>query len=365
MFLELKIPSAVLEEVIHYFNHPPAAKALKKYTSEQIRQLDNQSILVFPFIQNEQLNLTEVVIGLNYSPSNARELINFCNTVIKMEEKKVSSHFELYNTTDIELNVTRIVRKHHQLKGKKEKPVAILDLARKSRLGVLSTRIALSYYEQHRLNVPYSSELTEARVTELDGEIRHYFPDLLKVSSLSLEHILTHPNWKLPIADPPELTVENVTKLTDDFVRQYKPQTKDPVVGLFQLAGDAMKNIVDTFVTPTIEKAMGDVVANPTLTHAQELLSVLQPIRDQEIELAPTYHVGFQTIEYVPAEQVVILKEKDRFFCSLCQGFFPKKEAHYECSACKRAVCTNCHQESQQAGMTKCPMCRGSLKEIR
>ena len=77
MFLELKIPSNHLEEVIHYFNHPPKAKSLKKYTQEELRQLDAQSVLLTPFVKEEQINLTEVVINLNYNLSNARELVDF------------------------------------------------------------------------------------------------------------------------------------------------------------------------------------------------------------------------------------------------------------------------------------------------
>lgn len=364
MFLKLKIPSAALEEVIHYFNHPPQPIPLKKYDQEQLRQLDAQSILIFPFIQTGQLNLTEIVIGLNYSTSNARELVNFCNSVIKIPENKVMGNVNLYNTQDTELNVVRVVKTYQQLK-KASKPtelVSILDLARESRLGVLTTRVALSYYEHNRLNIPLSSDLSESRVKELDAEIRRYFSDLLKAPSLTLESILTHPNWKLPISDPPELTIENVTKITDKFIREYKPRAEDPVTGIFQLAGDTMKNIVNTFISPAIEKAMEDSIRNPTLKHAQELLSVLQPIRDQEVELAPTYNVGLQTIEYVPAEQVMILKEKDRFYCGLCQNFYPKKDSHYECSSCQRSVCLTCYKESLQAGLTKCPVCRGALK---
>ncbi len=361
MFLELKIPSVTLEEVIHYFNHPRAPQALKKYEPEQIKQLDTQSILIFPFIKKEQINLTEVVIGLNYATSNARELVNFCNSVIEMPEKKIPSFFDLFETNDIELNVVRVVKTHQSLKGKTGSSVSILELAKHSRLGVLSTRVALSYYDRNRLNIPYSSDLIESRVAELDNEIRQYFPNLLKDPSLSLESVITHPNWLLPITDPPELTVENVVKITDGFVKDYKPQTKDPIAGLFQLAGDAMKNLVDTFIKPSIDKAMGDTIPNPTLTHAQEVLSVLQPIRDQEVELAPTYNVGLQTIEYVPAEQVKILKKKDRFFCSLCQKFYPKIESRYECSSCHRSLCDNCYQ----VGMKKCPVCRGSLKIVK
>ncbi|MFX0210199.1 MAG: hypothetical protein ACFFDT_29730, partial [Candidatus Hodarchaeota archaeon] len=125
---------------------------------------------------------------------------------------------------------------------------------------------------------------------------------------------------------------------------------------------DAMKNIFETFISPAIEKVMGDSIDNPTLTHAQEVLSVLQSLRDQKAELAPTYNIGLQTIEYVPAEQVVILKEKDRFFCSLCQKFYSKKDSHYACSSCQRSVCITCYKESLQAGLTKCSVCKGTLK---
>lgn len=392
MFLELKIPSNVLEEVIHYFNHSSPAKPLKKYNPDQLKQLNTQSILIFPFIKNQQINLTEVVIGLNYSTSNARELVNFCNSIIEMEEKKISSHYNLFETEEIELNVVRVVKKHLQLKDqlntkeqstettpatqntqvKPTKPatqsdetVSILDLASQCRLGVLATRTALSYYEQNRLKIPYPADMSESKVKEMDTEIRQYFADLLKTPTLNLESVLTHPNWRLPVSDPPELTVENVTNVTDDFIQKYKSTATDPITGLFQLAGDAMKNIASTFLAPVIEKTMiGEAIPNPTLTHAQEILSVLLPIRDQEDELAPTYNIGLHTIEYVPAEQVVILKEKDRFFCGLCQKFYPKKDTHQECSSCHRSICQNCYQESKQAGMTKCPVCRGSLKTI-
>jgi len=55
MFLKLKIPSNVLEEVIHYFNHPPTAKPLKKYNPDQLKQLNTQSILIFPLSKTNKL----------------------------------------------------------------------------------------------------------------------------------------------------------------------------------------------------------------------------------------------------------------------------------------------------------------------
>lgn len=42
MFLELKIPSAVMEEVIHYFNHPPTPTPIKNYDEEQIINIDTK-----------------------------------------------------------------------------------------------------------------------------------------------------------------------------------------------------------------------------------------------------------------------------------------------------------------------------------
>ncbi|MFX0172959.1 MAG: hypothetical protein ACFE9L_13685 [Candidatus Hodarchaeota archaeon] len=113
MFLELKIPSAALEEVIHYFNNPPPPTPLKKYDQEQLTQLDMQSVLIFPFIQTGQLNLTEIVVGLNYSTSNARELVNFCNSVIEMPEKKVGEYINPARLQEIEINVIRVIRTHH------------------------------------------------------------------------------------------------------------------------------------------------------------------------------------------------------------------------------------------------------------
>ena len=360
MFMELKIPSASLEEVIHYFNHPPAPQALKKYEPEQIKLLDAQTILIYPFVTNEKINLTEVVIGLNYSTSNARELVNFCNTVIRMSENNMPQYFDLFETNDIELNVVRVIKKHRKLMEKNPDSIPILKLARKSHLGVLSTRIALIYYERNRLKIPQPSEISEARANELDEEIRNYFSDLLEVPSLSLESVLTHPNWKLPTVEPPELTVDNVTKIVNDITKQHKQRTKDPIVGVFHLAGDTVKKIVDTFIKPKIDQTIEKPITNPTLTHAQEILCVLQPIRDQEAELAPTYNVGLQTIEYVPAEQVKILKEKDRFFCSLCQEFYPKNDPHYDCISCQRSLCDNCYQ----VGMKTCPVCRGKLNLV-
>ncbi|MFX0172960.1 MAG: hypothetical protein ACFE9L_13690 [Candidatus Hodarchaeota archaeon] len=107
----------------------------------------------------------------------------------------------------------------------------ILDLAHQSRLGVLSTRVALNYYEQNRGKVPHPSNLSEARKKELDSEIRNHFSELLTTPSLTLESIITHPHWKSPLPDPPELTVENVTRITDNFIQEHKLRTEDSVIG--------------------------------------------------------------------------------------------------------------------------------------
>jgi len=365
MFLELKIPSNHLEEVIRYFNHPPRAKALKKYTSDELQQLDAQSVLLTPFVKDEQINLTEVVINLNYNLSHARELVDFCNQIIKLPEKSLRNYFDLFNQSDIDLNVVRVIQTHQRLEDQRpethpKEPISILKLARASKLGILSARLAMSYYEQERTKIPNATELAEVRVKELDNEIRRYFADLLQTPNVTLKQILTHENWKLPIPDPPELTIENVTKMTDDFIRKYKPKTKDPLLGLFQMAGDAITSLVDTFITPTVEKVMLGSFLDPTFTHAKEILAVLQPIRDQTTELSTAIPIGLQTIEYVPAEQVVILKEKDRIFCSMCYKFFPNTTAHAQCKKCHRIVCADC----QVVGVTTCPMCRGELKNI-
>jgi hypothetical protein len=366
MFLELKIPSNYLEEVIHYFNHPPKSKSLKKYTQEELRQLDAQSVLFTPFVKEEQINLTEVVINLNYNLSNARELVDFCNNVILLPEKQLRDYFELFNQADIDLNIVRVVQSHHQLEqqqslSQETKSVSILRLARVCKLGLLSTRLAMSYYEQQRTKIPKTSEIAESRVKQLDSEIRKYFADLLKAPNVSLKQILTHENWKLPIPDPPELTIENVTKMTDDFVRKYKTKTKDPILGIFQLAGDAVNTLVNTFITPTVEKVITGSFPDPTFTHAKEVLAVLQPIRDQSTELSAAISIGLQTIQYVPAEQVEILKEKDRIFCSMCHKFFPKNTSHFQCKKCQRLVCGDC----QVVGVTQCPMCRGGLVAVK
>ncbi|MFW9855480.1 MAG: hypothetical protein ACFFFG_10490 [Candidatus Thorarchaeota archaeon] len=367
MFLDLKIPSASLDEVIHYFNHPPRPKQLKKYTQDQIQQLDAQSILILPFIKNDQLNLTDIVIRLNYSLSNGRELVNFCNTVIQLSEKKISDYYDLFDRSEIEINVVRIIQTHHRLKNQptSSETVSLLELARECRLGILSTRVGMTYYKERRLHLPKTTDLDDIRKKELDAEIRQYLSDLPVAEKISLEDILVHDNWKLPIPDPPELTIENVTKITDNYVRTYDPPSENPLVGLFQLAGDTIKNLIDTFITPTITKVFGDSIPDPTLSHAQEILCILQTIREQNVELAPLYSVGSQTIEYVPAEQVEILKAKDRFFCSLCLRFYPKKDPHQVCASCQRAVCQNCYQESQQAGLTKCSVCQGSLRSAK
>ncbi|MHA2227393.1 MAG: hypothetical protein ACXAC8_19405 [Candidatus Hodarchaeales archaeon] len=361
MFLELEIPSNHLEEVIHYFNHPPKAKPLKKYTKEEIKQLDAQSVLLTPFVQEEQINLTEVVINLNYQLSTARELVDFCNQIIELPTKKLKDYFDIFKHVEIDLNVVRVIQTHHSLRGiDSPKPISVLKLAQASKLGVLSTRLAMNHYEDERRNIPTTTDLTEEHVRRLDKEIRKSFPDLLQAPSISLEKILTHQNWKLPIPDPPELTIENVTKMTDRFVRENKSKGRDPITGIFQFAGEALNSLVNTYITPAFQKVFTDSFPDPTFSHAKEILAVLQPIRDQTIELSAAFQVGFQTIQYVPAEQVKILKEKDRIFCSACHSFYPKKNPHFQCTKCQRIVCPDC----EQVGVTKCPICRGKILSV-
>ena len=46
LFLELKIPSNHLEEVLHYFNNPSLQFSLKKFEKDQKLTLDQQSVLM-------------------------------------------------------------------------------------------------------------------------------------------------------------------------------------------------------------------------------------------------------------------------------------------------------------------------------
>ncbi|UCG01445.1 MAG: zinc ribbon domain-containing protein [Candidatus Heimdallarchaeota archaeon] len=57
--------------------------------------------------------------------------------------------------------------------------------------------------------------------------------------------------------------------------------------------------------------------------------------------------------------------EREAFFCQLDNEKHPSTDSAYECEQCSRKICGDCYNTITQTGVTRCPYCKGELRQIQ